>query len=135
MAGKRLQVVQALAQRGHVKREDGEAVVEVEAEGAIDNALLEVAVRGGDHADVDAHNLVVADALDLAALKKAEEFGLNSEREFADLVEEERAPVRRLDAADAGLDGSGEGAAGVPEEFGFKQSLGDCGAVEHGEGL
>ena len=135
MAGERRQVVETFAQRGNLKREDGQAVVEVETEGAVNDPLFEVTVRGGDDANVDTRDLVVADALDLTALEKTEELGLDREREFADLVEKERASVRGFDAAGAGLDGSGKGAAGMPEELGLEKRLGDGGAVEHREGL
>ena len=135
MAGERGQVVETFAQCGNFQREDGEAVVEVETEGAVDDPLFKVTVRGGDDADVDARDLVIADALEFATLQEAEKLGLDGEREFADLVQEERASVRGFDAAGAGLDGSGEGAAGVAEELGLEKCLGDGSAVEYGEGL
>ena len=135
MARQRRQIVEAFAQCGNLKREDGEAVVEVETEGAVDDTLLEVAVGGGEDADVDPRDLVVSDALNLAALEEAEELGLNRERELSNLVQEERAAVRGLNAAGAGLHGSREGAAGVSEELGFEKGFGDGGAVEHREGF
>jgi hypothetical protein len=133
MAGECREIVETFPQCGDLERKDGKAVVEVETEGAVDHALFEVAVRSRDDADVDARDLVVADALELAALQEAEELGLDGEGELADLVEKECAAVRGFDAAGAGLHGSGEGAAGVAEELGFKECFGDGGAVEHGE--
>jgi hypothetical protein len=135
MIAERGQVVESLAQRWNLNREDGEAVVEVETEPAVDHALFEVAMRGSDDADVDARRLIVADALQFTALEKAEKLGLDRERKFADFVEEKGAALPGLDAAGARLDGSREGAAGVSEEFGFEKRLGDSGAVEHREGL
>jgi hypothetical protein len=135
MAGERWKVVEPFAQRRDLERKDGEAVVEVKTEGAVDDTLLKVAMRGGDDADVYPRHLVVADALEFAALEEAEQLGLNGERELSDLVEEERPPVRSFDAAGAGLDGSGEGAAGVSEELGLEKRLGDRSAVEHRQGL
>ena len=45
------------------------------------------------------------------------------------------AAVRGFDPAGAGLDGSGEGAPGMPKKLGLEKRLRDGGAVEHGERL
>ena len=45
------------------------------------------------------------------------------EREVADLVEEQAAPVRRLEPPDPLSGGAGERAFGVAEQFGFEQGL------------
>ena len=58
------QVFAALAQGRDLDREDAEAVVEVGAEVAALDLLLEIAVRGGDHAHVGVAHLRVADALE-----------------------------------------------------------------------
>src|SRR6185437_8734817 len=135
VAGKRRQVIQAFAQRGNLEWKDGETVVEIKTEISVDHPLFKIAVRGGDDANVDPSNLVITDALEFAALEEAKELGLNGEWEFANLVKEECASVGGFDAAGAGLDGSGEGAAGVTEEFSFEKRLRNRGAVEHGERL
>jgi hypothetical protein len=72
-----------------------EAVVEVLAERALLDLLLEVAVRRRDHADVDALGLGVAHLGDHALLQRAQELHLQRDGQLADLVEEERALVRR----------------------------------------
>src|SRR5208282_3299270 len=51
-----------------------------------------------------------------------------------DFVEEECASLRRLNSSRIGLHGSGESAAGVSEEFGFEQGLGDGGTINHRKG-
>ena len=88
-------VVAALAQRRQVDVDDVEAVVEVLAEAARADLLLEDAVGRGDDADVDLLGLAVADAEDDALLQRAQELHLQVERQLADLVEEERALVGR----------------------------------------
>ena len=78
---------------------DVEPVVEVLAELAVGDQLLEVAVRRRDHAHVDANGLAAADALELALLQHAQQLDLHVQRHVADLVEEQRAAVGELEAA------------------------------------
>ena len=54
--------------------------------------LLEVAVGGGDDADVDLDRLGAAEALDHPLLEHAQELDLDLQRQVADLVEEQRRP-------------------------------------------
>lgn len=110
-------------------------MVEIEAEGTLFGTLFERLMRGCDDADVDIGDGVVADALNLATLEEAKHFGLEGEGHLADLIEEEGSAVGCFDATDSGLGGTGERAAGVTEEFGFKQRFGDGGAVEDGHDL
>ena len=77
----------------------------------------EVAVRRGDEADVDLDRLRTADPLELLLLQDAQQLRLELERDLADLVEEQRAAVGHLEAADLLGDGAGEGAPLVPEEL------------------
>ena len=93
----RQHVVAALAQRRHVQLDDLEPVVEVLAEGAARDAVGEVAVGGRDDAHVDPPVLVLADAPDLPLLQHAQQLDLHARRDLADLVEEQRAAVRRLE--------------------------------------
>ncbi len=76
------------------------------------------------------HRLVVAHALQLAALHKAQQLGLQRQRHLADLVEKQCAPVGGLDAAHAALHRAGKGPAGMAEELGLKQRLGNRRAID-----
>ncbi len=76
-----------------------------------------------------------ADRLDLAFLQGAEELGLSVERQFADLVEEERAAMRFGELAGLVGGGAGEGALLVAEEGGFDEVGRDGAAVDGDEGL
>ena len=71
--GERTDLLAPLAQRRQLDREDREPVVEVRAERAARDHLLEVAVRRGDDAHVDLDRLRAADALDDALLQHAQE--------------------------------------------------------------
>ncbi len=95
----------------------------------------QVAVRGGDDADVDLDRLGAADAVDLALLDGAQQLGLQARIHLADFVEQQRAAIGFLELADAPCDGAGEGALLVAEQLGFQQVLRDRGAVDGDEGL
>ena len=84
---------------GSWMRDDVEPVVEVLAEVARRDLLLEVAVGRGDQAHVDLDRLDAADALELALLERAQQLHLHLDRDLADLVEEQRAAVGQLEAA------------------------------------
>ena len=59
--------------------------------------------------------------LELAFLQEAQQLGLRFERKLADFVEEDRAAVRELEAADLRVLGVGEGGALVAEQLDFEQ--------------
>ena len=56
-------VLTPLAKRGHVDRDDPQAVVQVLAELLTSDHRLEVAMRGRDDADVDRHRAPASDPL------------------------------------------------------------------------
>ncbi len=126
-------VLRALAEGGHFDGDDVEAVVEVFPEAALIDHFAEVAVGGGDEADVNFDGGVGADAFDGAFGEGAEEFDLGGGVDFTDFVKEEGAAIGLFEAADAFLRGAGEGAFFVAEEFGFEELGGERGAVDDDE--
>src|SRR5207249_7643936 len=110
--------------------DDVEAVVEVGAELPFLDRGREVAVRGGDDADVDRDRLHAADAQELAMLEYAQQLRLRRRAHLADLVEEERPLVRELELAELLRVRVGERALLVAEELALEQRLRDGGAVE-----
>ena len=70
---------------------------------------------------------------DLAVLQRAQQLRLHLRPHVADLVEEQRAAVRRLEQAALGRDGAGERAPGVAEQLGLEQRLGQRRAVDRHE--
>jgi hypothetical protein len=126
-------VLRALAERREADPHDGEPVEEILAEAPGRDLLGEVAVRRGDDANVDAAGRIRAQPAYLEALEGAQELRLEIERELADLVEEERPSVGRLDRALAIGDRSGERTPDVTEELALDEGGGDRRAVEHHE--
>ena len=90
----RRNVVEPLAQRRQADRHDVEAVEQILAEQALADQLAQVAVGGGDDADIGADRRAPADRGELALLQHAQQPGLRLERHVADLVEEQRAALR-----------------------------------------
>ena len=123
------------AQGGQAQIDDVEAIEQVLAEGALLDGLGEIAVRGGDDADVDLDRLAAADAVDLAFLDGAQQLGLQAHIHLADFVEQQGAAIGLFELADAAGDGAGEGALFMAEQFGFQQIVRDRRAIDRNEGL
>ncbi len=134
MLGQQGDVLLALAQGRDADGQDVQAVEQVHAEALVLDGLLEVGVGRGDDSDVDGLRLGRADARDLARLESAQQRRLGGQGHVADLVEEQRAAVRRFEVSDASLVGAREAALLVPEQFGLDQLVGDRRAVDRDEG-
>jgi hypothetical protein len=94
-------------------------VVEVGAEAAGPHLLLEVAVGRRDDARPRLAGERLADELVFAVFQHAQQLGLQFERQFADLVEQQRAFAGFLEIAGAAAAGAGEGTLGMAEQRGF----------------
>src|SRR5207245_2603034 len=92
-------VVAPLLERRERDVEHVEAEVEVLAEAAPLDLLLEVAIGGADHAHVDADLALAAQPAQPLLLHDAQELGLQLDGDLSHLVEEQRAAVGELPAA------------------------------------
>ena len=133
--GQEEDVVLALLKRRHVHGVHGEPVVEVLTERAAPQVAGQVAVGGGDHPRVDRPRTIPTHPDDLALLEDAQQLDLQVARQLPDLVQEERATARGLEAAGSLALRSGERALLVPEELALDQRLGDRAAVQRDERL
>ena len=95
--------------------------------------LLECSIGRRDHARVDANRGGAADGLDLAVLQRAEELGLQVDRQLADLVEKQRAAIGRDEQAAFGGVGTGERATDVTEQLAVEQGADERSAVDGDE--
>ena len=86
-------VLAPLAQRRDLDRDHVEPVEEILLELALGDELPQVAVGGGDHADVDALGALRPERLELALLQHAQQLRLQRGAERRDLVEQDRAAV------------------------------------------
>src|SRR5437762_10389603 len=100
MAGQERDVFAPLAQGRHPDRHDVEAVEQIFAEAAAGDFGAQIAVRGGDDADVDLDPARSAHPLEGLLLKGTDDLALRFQRHVGDLVEKQRAAMRPLERAD-----------------------------------
>src|SRR5262249_2403806 len=96
---------------------------QVLAEALLVRKLFGRGIGRRNDADIDRNGFVRSDRNHLPLLKCSQELGLKMQRQVADLVQEQGAVVRRLEAADPLASGAGERAFDVTEELGFEQGL------------
>jgi len=94
-----------------------------------------VARRRGEDARVHPARLLIADSPDFTLLQDAQQLCLQSERQLADFVEENRPAVGGLEESSLVHARPGECAAHVPEQLGLEQRLWNRGAVDADERL
>jgi hypothetical protein len=93
-------VLAALAHRRQLDVDHAQAEVQIFAEAAAVDLLAQVAVGRGQDPDVDLDRAIAADPLDLALLEHPQQLRLERDVELADLVEEDRAALGLLEAAE-----------------------------------
>jgi hypothetical protein len=120
-AGEAGEVARAGAQRRHAQARHVEPVVEIRAKASGGDLLAQVAVRRGDDPRRHAQRRAAADALEGPLLEHAQQHRLERGIEIADLVEEDRAAARLLEASGARRHRSGERTALVPEELALEE--------------
>ena len=128
--GEEEDVVPAGPERGRLHGDHIDAEVEVLAEKPFLDGGFEVTVRRRHEADVERDLLTSPDRTDGALLEGAEQLGLEREGQVADLVEQQRAPVRLHEEARPRRARVGEGAPDVAEELALEELLGHGGAVD-----
>src|SRR5690349_3549145 len=107
-----------------------QAVIKVRPEAARGNSLREIAVRGGDDADVDCYVCSSADAAHGAFLQHPQQLRLCGKIQRINFVEKERPAGSFFEKTAAVFVSAGERAALMAEEFGFDQCFGDRRAVD-----
>src|SRR6266850_4143740 len=134
VVGEKQNISAALAERRHREHQDIQPEKKILAEAAGLDGSGEVHVGEGDEARLDAQSLGPAEAFEGALLQDAQKFALRPGRESGDLVENNRAAAAEFEAAKFALDGAGEGAALVAEEFALHEIWRKAGAINLQEG-
>ena len=111
-----------------------QAEIKILAQLAVGHGLLGFFVGRGEHAHVHRRFHFAAQAPHFVVLQHAQQFGLRRRGHFADFVEQQRAAVGQLEAADAPLGRAGEGAALMAENFALHQRFGNRRAIDGDEG-
>ena len=95
MFSQRREVIETLAERRHLDRQNVEPMEQIGAEFALLAHLFEIAVRCRNHADIHFDIVIFANTEHAAVLQYAEKLRLKRCVEFSDLIEEQDATVRR----------------------------------------
>jgi hypothetical protein len=94
-------VVRTISQGRHSNLNDVDAIQEVLSEPAIGDERVEIAMCGGHDADVDRNGCLGTQRLNLSFLEHTQELALQGSGHIADLVEKDRAAMRRREEAKA----------------------------------
>jgi hypothetical protein len=132
--GERQNIRAAVAEGERLERENIQAKEQVFAEISSFYAGGKIDIRKGDDSGFDAQGFVAAEALKDALLQNAQELALRSGRQGGNFVEHDGAGAAELEASKFALDGSGEGAAFVAEEFALDELRRKTGAINFEEG-
>jgi hypothetical protein len=119
---------------GNHRGEHRQPVVEVLPEAPLPRRRGQVPAGGRQDPDVDRLAASAPQTPHLALLDHLEELALEGLGKEADLVEKDRAVVRRLEEAALGVARVGEGAALEAEHLGLEERGGNGGAVDVHEG-
>jgi hypothetical protein len=115
---------------GNLDRDHVQAVEQIFLEPLFSDHLPQVAVGGGDDADVNLFGPLRAERLELALLQDTQQLRLQRRAHGADLVEEDGAAVSERELAFLGRRGARERAANVAEELRFEERFGNGGAID-----
>lgn len=111
-----------LAQGRQAQGHRVQAVEQVGAELFLQHRVLEVAVGGGDDPEIHLDGPAVAHPLKTLVLQNVQQFGLQMQRQFADLVQQQAAALGHLEASHPLTLGPGKGALGVAEQLALEQA-------------
>src|SRR5579864_307065 len=107
----------AIAQRRYLNRENVQAVEQIGAKAAFLHGLLEVAVSGGDDANIYPNRVAAAYRLKFAFLKDAQQLHLRLDRKLSDFVQEDCAAIGQFEPTGPPLQSTRERTLHVAEEF------------------
>ena len=130
LAEKEEDILVAVAQGRDFDRHRVQSVIQVLAELALRDGLLQIHVRRCHDTHVGLLHLGRTDLDKLATLQDTEQAGLRGQREFACLVKEDGTAVGHFEIALAVGQGAGEGAFLVPEQLRVDGALRDSSAID-----
>ncbi len=107
-----------------------QAIVEVFPEGSLLNFFFEISVCGRNDTHIHFDRIVSPNLIDLPFLQHTQQLCLNTNRHFADFIQQKRASRGKFELAYSIFHCTGECAFFMAEQLGFYESLGKCGAVD-----
>ncbi len=101
--------------------EDVQSIVEIVTKLAIGDHLFQIAISGGDQANVGLDQFIAAQTFKLLLLQYAQQFGLKLQRHVAHFIEEQRAFIGQLETSNPLRAGPGKRAALMTKQVAFQQ--------------
>ena len=95
--GQERNVLDAVAKRRNLDREDAQAVVQILTEAPCVRLFSQLAVRRRDHADVDSTSPLIPDPFEFTLLQHTEQFRLQIEWDLPDLIQEQRPSIGQFE--------------------------------------
>ena len=105
-------------------------MVQIGAKAPFHHLLAQIAVRRRQHPHIDPQAAVIADALNIAILQHAQQFGLQRQRQFADFVKKQGAVIRHLKFTAAFADSPGKCPFHMAEQLALRYAFRQRRAVE-----
>src|SRR6266542_3555159 len=127
-------IFRALPQRRNAESDRVDAEVQVLAQLAVAQRGVQIDVRRAYETEIDADDAIAANRTVLALLQHAQQLRLEIWRHFANLIQQQRAPLRHLEEAFLVRLRPGEGPLLVPEQLGLDQVFRNRGAIDLDEG-
>src|SRR5664280_2897240 len=126
MIGEGDDVFRSLSQRWNLQVKLAQSMVEIAAECARLDELLQRLIRGGDHLDIDIDLAIAAEPIVRSAVENTQQLDLQFGVELTNLVQQDRAPVSQLKQALLDALGPAEGTLLISEKLAFEQVFRDC---------
>jgi hypothetical protein len=117
LLGQQTDVSLTVTQRRQTDNNNRKAIIQVFPESFVCYCLLQVNVGSGDYPRINLELLPAADTLNELLLEETEQLHLELQGDFSDLIQEERAAARSLDATLALEMGASEGALFMTEQL------------------
>src|SRR5580658_7056201 len=113
-----------LAQGRRIQRDYVQAMIQILAKAPLSHVIGQIAIRGGNDADIERMWMCSAHPLKFALLEYAEQLGLQAHGQLAHFIQEDRAALGKLEAAPLKRNSPSECALLMAEKLALKQRLG-----------
>src|SRR5438445_9713194 len=135
MVDEQRHILQALAQRRNLHRDDRQPIIKIFAERPVPKLRLQRFVRRAHHAHIYWRALVITDPPDLALLQNAQQLCLQRRGHRVYLIEKNRAEIRLFEQATLIRHRTGKCALFVTKQLRLQQVLRQRAAIDRDEGM
>ena len=124
-----INIVDALSQGRELQRHDVKPKKQIFPKRALVDFLFQVAIGRGNQPEIHGNIVLAPQAFEGAFLKDAKQLGLHGRIQVPDFIQEQRAAFSLFAESGFSLGGAGKGPAFIPEQFAFKEFLGNGRAI------